>query len=198
MRMERGVAAIDVRDAAAFGNAHIAGSINLGLTGNFAPWAGALIAIDRPVVIIADDTEQARQAVLRLARVGMESVEGYLDGGIATWNAAKLPLRSVAQMPVDELHTRMGEGTKLQLLDVRKPGEYQGGHLPGAINVPLDRLEKDLPAAIDAKRATAVVCASGYRSSAATSLLERHGFNELYNVTGGTTAWVNAGYGVEK
>ena len=156
---------------------------------------GALIAVEKPIVIIADDVEEARQAQLRLARVGIERVDGYLDGGIAAWHAAGLPLASVPQMPVDELHTRIGEGSKFQVLDVRKPGEYEGGHVPGAINVPLDRIEKT---AIDASRPTVVVCASGYRSSAATSLLERKGFKELYNVTGGTTAWVSAGFSVEK
>src|SRR5881397_3988635 len=80
--------AIDVRPAAAYGNAHVPGSLNLGLAGNFAPWAGALVAVDRPVVIIADDAEEARQAQMRLARVGMEGVQGYLDGGIAAWHVA--------------------------------------------------------------------------------------------------------------
>ena len=193
--MERGVVAIDVRPEAAYGNAHVPGSLNLGLAGNFAPWAGALVAVDRPVVIIADDAVEARQAQMRLARVGMEGVQGYLDGGIAAWHVAGLPLVAVPQMPVDELRARLAEGAELQVLDVRRPGEYEGGHVPGAINVPLDRLEKQ---PLDASRATAVLCASGYRSSAAASLLERCGFKELYNVTGGTTAWVNAGFAVEK
>ena len=194
-RMERGMVAIDVRAAAAWGNAHVPGSLNLGLTGNFAPWAGALIAVDEPIVLVADDAEEARQAQLRLARVGMERVDGYLDGGIAAWHAAGLPLVAVSQMPVDELRARLLEGASLQIFDVRKPGEYQSGHVPGAINVPLDSIEKQ---SLDASRATAVVCASGYRSSAATSLLERKGFKELYNVTGGTTAWVAAGFTVDK
>src|SRR5262249_27188884 len=135
--MASGEVVIDVRPAAAFGNAHIAGSINIGLAGNFAPWAGALSAGDKPILIIADDPEEARQAQLRLARVGIERVDGYLDGGIAAWHATGLPLASVPQMPVDELHTRLGEGARFQLLDVRKPGEYEGGHVPGAINIPL-------------------------------------------------------------
>ena len=194
-RMDRGVTAIDVRAAASYGNAHVPGSLNLGLTGNFAPWAGALIQVDKPLVVIADDAEEARQAQLRLARVGMERVEGYLDGGIAAWHAAGLPLVAVSQMPVDELRARLAEGVELQIFDVRRPGEYQSGHVPGAINVPLDSMEKQ---SLDPSRPTAVLCASGYRSSAATSLLERKGFKEVYNVTGGTTAWVNAGFGVDK
>jgi hydroxyacylglutathione hydrolase len=95
---------------------------------------------------------------------------------------------------VDELKARMAEG--LPVLDVRRKGEWASGHITGAIHVPLDVLERDR-SRLDPGRPLAVVCAGGYRSSAACSLLEGWGFAELYNVVGGTSAWVAAGYPAE-
>jgi hydroxyacylglutathione hydrolase len=104
----------------------------------------------------------------------------------------------VPQIAVDELRARLGEEPALQVVDVRRPGEYAGGHVPGARPAPLDRLEREL-AGLDPARPTAVICAGGYRSSAACSLLQREGFAApLFNVVGGTSAWVAAGYATER
>jgi hydroxyacylglutathione hydrolase len=99
-------------------------------------------------------------------------------------------------MPVDELKARIDERADLQIVDVRRAPEYTAGHVPGAINAPLAELAKGAER-FDPNRPTAVVCASGYRSSAATSLLERRGFRELYNVVGGTNGWIKTGFPVE-
>jgi glyoxylase-like metal-dependent hydrolase (beta-lactamase superfamily II)/rhodanese-related sulfurtransferase len=195
-RSERGTVILDVRPAAAFGAGHVPGSLNVGLGGQFASWAGTLIPAESPIAIVADEEERVREAVVRLARVGLENVVGYLDGGVAAWDRSGLPLATVAQWPVDELKAQMRE-RRLQVVDVRRPGEYAGGHVPEAISRPLDRLEQGTDG-LDASRPTAVICAGGYRSSAATSLLRRHGFAELYNIVGGTSAWLAAGYEVER
>jgi hydroxyacylglutathione hydrolase len=187
---------LDVRSSAAFGNAHIPGSLNIALGGQFATWCGTLIGIETPIVLIADDLAAVDEAVMRLARVGIESVAGYLGGGIRAWDQAGLETEAIAQMPVDELHDRIAEGADLQVVDVRRPGEYTGGHVPGAINVTLAHLEQEL-SGLNSNRPTAVICASGYRSSAATSILERSGFSQVFNVVGGTSGWINAGYTVE-
>src|SRR6185436_18165459 len=150
----------------------------------------------RSIVLVADDETRVREAVMRLARVGLENVVGYVDGGISAWQRAGLPVSAVPQIPVAELKRRMEGGADLQVVDVRRPGEYSGGHVPGAASRPLDRLDESLRG-LDPARPTAVICAGGYRSSAATSLLERHGFRNLSNVIGGTSAWVAAGYEVE-
>ena len=193
-QLRAGAVALDVRGAAGFGTAHLPGALNIGLSGQFASWAVALIPVDRQIVVVADDRAGAEEAVLRLARVGMEHVAGYLDGGIAAWDAAGLPLSSLPQMPVEELRAQIEEGAPLAILDVRRPGEYTGGHVPGALSTPLDRLAP----ALDPSRRVAVLCQSGYRSSAACSLLAARGFVALYNVTGGTAAWIAAGYPVER
>jgi len=187
---------LDVRTAAAFGAGHVPGSINIGLGGQFASWAGSLIPMGTPIVIVAQDDDSVSEAVTRLARVGFESVEGLLDGGVYVWDKAGLGLGQIPQMPVDELQARIGERAELQIIDVRRPSEYSGGHVPNAANTQLGALVS-LADKYDSSKPTAVICGSEYRSSAATSLLKQLGFQELFNVVGGTAAWVAAGYQVE-
>jgi glyoxylase-like metal-dependent hydrolase (beta-lactamase superfamily II) len=191
-----GAQVLDVRASGDFGAGHVPGSTNIGLGGQFASWSGTLLDAARKVVLVADDEARVREAVMRLARVGLENVAGYLEGGLAAWRRAGLPLAEVPQIPVAELKRRLEDGARLQVVDVRRPGEYAAGHVPGAASRPLDRLETDL-SGLDVSARTAVICAGGYRSSAATSLLRRHGFQDLANVIGGTSAWVAAGYDVE-
>jgi glyoxylase-like metal-dependent hydrolase (beta-lactamase superfamily II)/3-mercaptopyruvate sulfurtransferase SseA len=191
-----GALVLDVRSAAAFGAGHVPGSINVGLQGQFASWAGTLLPAGRPLVLVADDEAAVREAVMRLARVGLESVAGYLAGGVAAWDAARLVLGRLGQITVDELRARRDEDPGLVVLDVRRPGEYAAGHVPGAVLIPLDRIEAEA-ARLGLARRVAVVCAGGYRSSAAASLLLRLGSSELANVVGGTAAWIAAGLPVE-
>jgi glyoxylase-like metal-dependent hydrolase (beta-lactamase superfamily II)/rhodanese-related sulfurtransferase len=189
-----GAIVLDVRPAAAFGAGHVPGSVNVGLAGQYASWAGTLLPPDRSIVIVAEDEGGAREAVVRLARVGLEKVAGHLVGGIAAWDRAGLPLGRLPQIPVHELNDQL---RALRVLDVRRPGEYASGHVPGAVSIPLDRLEAEVDR-LDRSQPTAVICAGGYRSSAAASLLLRHGFLDLYNVIGGTSAWVAAGLPTER
>jgi len=195
-RVQHGAVVLDVRPAAAFGAGHIPGAMNIGLGGQFASWAGSLLAIETPIVLVAEDDAQVEEAVTRLARVGIERVQGYLDGGMYAWHQACLPVATIDQMPVDELRQQLEEGQDLQVIDVRQPGEYANGHVPGAIHIPLARLAERVTQ-LRSERPTAVICAGGYRSSAATGILARLGFRHLFNVVGGTSAWVNAGYPVE-
>lgn len=194
---QKGYVILDVRSGAEYGVGHIPGSLNIGLGGQFASWAGTLVEMGMPIVIVAEDETKVDEAVTRLARVGIESVRGYLDGGIYAWDRAGLELAKVAQMPVDELQNRINENADLQIIDVRRQGEYGGGHVPGAVNAQLAGIKK-LALNFDPARPTAVICQSGYRSSAATSILEAAGFREIYNIIGGTSAWVSANYPVEK
>ncbi len=193
---QQGHVILDVREGARFGAGHVPGSINIGLNGQFASWAGTLIAIGTPIILVADDLAGVDEAVVRLARVGVESVKGYLSGGMYEWDKSGFELARVPQIPIDELHSLVEEGADLQIVDVRRPAEYANGHAPGAVSVQLAELEKRLPE-LDSGRPTAVICASGYRSSAAASLLQRLGFKNVSNVVGGTSAWIQAGYAVE-
>jgi glyoxylase-like metal-dependent hydrolase (beta-lactamase superfamily II)/rhodanese-related sulfurtransferase len=192
--VQAGAVVLDVRGAAAFGAGHVPGALNVGLGGQFASWAGTLVDAARPIVIVADDAAGVEEAVVRLARVGLENLAGYLEDGLAAWDRDGRTIAHLPQIAVDELKAQIDErGDALQLLDVRRPAEYLAGHVPGAANLPLDRLPAAL-GTVDASRPTAVLCAGGYRSSAASSLLQRNGFHDLQNVVGGTAAWIAAGY----
>lgn len=193
---KRGGLVLDVRTGAEYGNAHVPNALNIGLGGQFASWAGTLIPLGTPIVVVANDTEGVDEAVTRLARVGIESVEGFLEGGMWDWDRGGLAAASTAQMPPDELAARIAENSDIQILDVRRPAEYATGHVPGAVNVQLADLEATA-AHFEPERPTAVVCASGYRSSAATSLLERKGFTNLFNVVGGTSGWIASGNAID-
>ena len=188
---------LDVRSCAEFGAAHVPGSVNIGLGGQFAMWAGSLIPLNAAIVIIAGTGDQVDESVVRLARVGIENVKGYLNGGIQSWRDAGLPIEAIEQVSVDQLKEQIAN-RDLQIVDVRRPAEYGNGHVPRALNAPLavlDAVIGELPLQKDKR--TAVICAGGYRSSAAASLLEQQGFTNLINVSGGTGAWINAGYPVE-
>jgi len=189
-RSEAGLLVLDVRPAGQFGNGHVPGAINIGLGGQFASWAGTLIKRGTPLLLVAEDQEGVNEAVQRLARVGIESVKGFLGGGMYAWDKAGEAVRVIPQMPVDELRHQLEEGAQLQLLDVRRPNEYSGGHAPGFVSVPLPQLEKELEK-FDRARPIAVMCQGGYRSSAGTSILAKHGFEKIYNVVGGFTAWTS-------
>ncbi len=204
---------LDVRDAEAFGHSHVPRSINIGLRGQFATWAGSLIAPDKKIIIIADDERQVREAVTRLARVGLETVAGYLAGGLAAWRDANFEVNSVPQISVNELHARLEKSdereaqsgnnsdnnaaAQIQIIDVRRPAEYVDAHVPHAVNLTLSRIADEADK-LDSSLPSYVICAGGYRSSAAASLLTQKGFRHLFNVTGGTTAWIEAGFETTK
>src|SRR5262249_17889443 len=150
---------LDVRSSAAYGNGHVPGSINIGLSGQFASWAGTLLEPGSPIIIIADEPAAIDEATTRLARGGVGSVRGFLSGGMYSWDQAGLSAATTPQIPVDELHDRITENAALQIVDVRRPGEYASGHVPGALNVTLAHLEERL-ADLDTNQPTAVICAS--------------------------------------
>ncbi len=193
---DEGATILDLRPNTAFGAGHVPGAINIGLGGQFASWAGQLLKFDHPIVLVADDEQQVDEAVTRLARVGIESVKGYLAGGMDAWRQAGLETATITQISVDELRERLESQGDLQVIDVRQPGEHNSGHVPTAINAPLGRVAEQ-SSQFDPNRQTAVICAGGYRSSAATSILAQRGFENLLNVLGGTGAWIKAGYAVE-
>lgn len=192
---QQGSFILDVRSSAAFGNGHIPGAVNIGLGGQFASWAGTIIPLTTEIVIVAEEVAQVDEAVMRLARVGFDTVKGYLADGMYAWDKANLTIAKLPQITVDELNNRIKEQSQLQIIDVRRPAEYHSGHIARAINAQLAELVAKLDQ-FDAQLPTAVICASGYRSSIAGGLLTQHGFSNLVNVVGGTTGWINAGYPV--
>lgn len=187
---------LDVRNADDFGAAHVPNSLNIGLGGQFASWAGTLIDTDEPIALVAESEEKAEEAVMRLARVGIESVKGFLEGGIEAWQAAGFPAARIEQISVEEMNNRLTTNDDLQFVDVRREVEFINGHAPKTINLTLSNFST-LADQMDKSRPTYVICQGGYRSSAATSILERKGFREVYNLSGGTGAWIKAGLKTE-
>jgi glyoxylase-like metal-dependent hydrolase (beta-lactamase superfamily II)/rhodanese-related sulfurtransferase len=192
-RAASGAVVLDTRPSAEYAAAHVPGALQIGLSGQFASWAGTLLPLETPIVLDAEDPQRVEEARTRLARVGLETVPGYLDGGVEAWQRAGLPLATTEQIDVSELRARLAEDPSLQLVDVRRPPEYQSGHIERAVSVPLGELAKRA-GALDPSRPLAVICASGYRSSTATSVLERLGFSRATNVVGGMNAWNAAGF----
>lgn len=183
------ITVLDLRQPTPFCNGHWPGSINIGLDGQFASWCGTILKAGSRFILICDQPAQADEAVLRLARAGLEGVEGYIT-------AANLPAEKLVKIPevtvnqLSEMLTREKEENQgLQVIDVRRKVEYKGGHVGPAINFPLSELEQNLHL-IKPEGTTAVICAGGYRSAIAVGLLERHGFaGKLIHVIGGTMAW---------
>jgi rhodanese-related sulfurtransferase len=183
---------MDVRKNYEYGAGHVPDSINIGLGGQFASWAGTLIPIGTPIAVVAETREEVDEAVMRLARVGHETVTGFLLFGEFMGDQ-----RAVDQVSVSEANEYIQSGRVAQFVDVRRKGEYENGHAVRAQSRPLDSLAHHIDG-LDPAAPTFVICQGGYRSSAATSILENAGFNELYNVTGGTAAWLAAGLPTEK
>jgi hydroxyacylglutathione hydrolase len=183
--IERGAVVLDVRDGTSFGAGHVQGALNIGLNGQFASWAGALLSMDVPLILVAANDDAATEAVMRLARVGFENAIGYIT------SFEGFPEAAIPQITVRDL-----AASPRFVLDVRGRGEYASGHVPGARNVPLDELPSRLDE-VPRDDAMAVTCAGGYRSSAACSLLASAGFTNIVNVMGGTGAWVREGLAVE-
>jgi hydroxyacylglutathione hydrolase len=188
--LTEGVVALDVRPADDFAAAHVPGSINIALSGQFASWAATVLGLSARPVLIADTAEQLSESRLRLTRVGIEDPRGYLNGGVASWKQAGFALAEVPQISAETLGHRLQRHDS-QVLDVRREPEWNAGHIENATWWPLDNF-KVSPPEIDHDRPIAVHCKSGYRSMIACSLLQRAGFQNITNVIGGLDAWQQA------
>jgi len=190
---------LDTRPSGDFFAAHIPGSVHIALSGQYAAWAGAIIGLDQPIVLVAEDTEKLEESRMRLARVGIERVIGYLEGGIEGWQRSGKRVAQSAQISAGELKNLLGAGGEIQVVDVRRPAEWETGHIAEARLKPLNQFAvlvssngeagKKLLADLDPARPLAVHCKTGYRSAIAASLLERAGFAAVANLTGGFDAW---------
>lgn len=177
---------LDVRTGESYGAAHVPNAINIGLGGQFASWAGILIPIGTPLAIAAQTTEQVDEAFMRLARVGHESVRGFI-----LMDDYSGKTKTVEQISVAEVNEKLSQD--VQFLDVRNVAEHAAGHAPQTINLPLNQLSREIDK-LNPDKPIYVICQSGYRSSLGASVLENAGFKEIYNVTGGTQAWISAGF----
>jgi len=192
--LDQGARVLDVRDTAAFGQEHIPGAIGVPLDGSqFQNRVGLVVPTDVPLVLVADDEAMARRTATMLSVIGLTTIAGYRAGGIDAWRAAGEPLDRIPGMTVQELRAALGrDGAAPQVVDVREPSEWQGGHIPNAVHIPFYRVD-ERAGEIDPARPVAVICGSGQRSMLAASLLKARGIEDVHNVEGGMTAWHAAG-----
>ena len=188
--LDDGEVALDVRPGEEFAAEHVPGSVNIALSGQFASWAGTVLGLSAHPVLIAGSNDQLEEARLRLARVGIEVLDGYLEGGVAAWKRAAFPVASLDNMTVHELDEQLRSGA-VQVLDVRREPEFEAAHIAQATWWPLDNFRVS-PPEIDRDVPIAVHCKGGYRSMIACSLLQRAGFKHVSNIVGGFDAWDQA------
>jgi hydroxyacylglutathione hydrolase len=193
-RLQLNANLLDVRSGDEFAAGHVPGSISIALSGQFASWAGGILGIRSKPILIGDSESQIEEARLRLARVGIEELRGYLAGGVVAWQKSGLPIVKTEQVSPKDLNLKLREGglRPSDILDVRREGEWQAGHIEQVQCRALDTFPQGLPI-LDKKRPVAVHCKSGYRSMIACSLLERAGHSNVINVAGGFDAWHAAG-----
>ncbi|HTI10545.1 MAG TPA: MBL fold metallo-hydrolase [Puia sp.] len=183
---ETGSLILDTRDGEIFASDYIPNSINIGVDGNFAPWAGTLIADSRQKILIVADPGREEEAAIRLARAGLDQSIGYLAGGFRAWKAAGKETDTIPSLSAPELATKRA-GEAAILLDVRKRSEYDSEHIIGSVNAPLDYIN-DSMSLVKKDRIHYVYCAGGYRSMIFISILKARGYDKLVNVKEGFKA----------
>lgn len=184
--IKKGAIILDTRKADDFEKGFIPGSINIGLNGQYAIWVGTLIDIQQPLVLVADPGKE-QESILRLARVGYENVLGYLANGIHGWEKE---MEVVESIQPDAIKQAIRKGA--EVIDVRKPSEWNISHVKNAMFVPLSGMPSNI-SMMDKTKSYLVHCGGGYRSMTAISLMKRQGFTNLTNIYGGFGAILNAG-----
>ena len=183
----QGAQILDVREAYDYAKGHLAGSINIGLSGQYATWAGTILDSTRPIVLIAEPGRED-EATLRLGRIGFDHVEGYLRGGMQALAARPDLVQSIERVNASMLSEELASQNPPLILDVRTPAEWSAHHIPGSLNLPLTQLQERI-AEVPFDRRIAVHCTGGYRSSIAASVLNQHGIAGVIELAGGIAAW---------
>ncbi len=188
---ETGALILDTRAAADFAKGLIPNSINIGIDGGFAPWVGALVPDLKQKLLLITEPGREEEVVTRLARVGYDHTIGYLDGGFAAWQKTDKETDTVQSVAAEDFAQKF-KNDDLTIIDVRKPNEFEEGHVEGAKNLPLDHIS-DLMAEFPKKGPLYLHCAGGYRSMIASSILKARGFDNVVNIEGGYGAMTKAG-----
>jgi glyoxylase-like metal-dependent hydrolase (beta-lactamase superfamily II)/rhodanese-related sulfurtransferase len=182
-----GAQLLDTRDPAEFAATHLAGSINIGLCGQYATWAGTVLDHRRPIVVIADPGSELESA-MRLGRIGFDNVAGYLEDGVRSFETRPDLMRTTDRLSAALAAERLASSEPPLGVDVRAPRERASGYVPNSISIPLNQLAGRIDE-LPTDRPLLVYCGGGYRSSIAASLLQRHGFTDVSEIAGGMTAW---------
>jgi rhodanese-related sulfurtransferase len=193
-RQSQGAIVLDTRPFMQYAVAHIPGSIHIPLSGQYASWAARILGLDKHIILVSEDEDHLRESQMRLARVGIEKVDACLEDGIVGWIKAGCDLEFTPQISIQQFEELLKEdGNELAVLDVREPGEVESGAMENSFRIPLGQLAART-AELDRSKLLVVHCKGGYRSSIATSILHRAGFENVVNLTGGFDAWKAAGH----
>jgi rhodanese-related sulfurtransferase/glyoxylase-like metal-dependent hydrolase (beta-lactamase superfamily II) len=190
-RQSAGAVLLDTREPADFAAGHLRGAVSVGLQGRFAEWAGDVLSPERDIVLVGDPAA-AREAKVRLGRIGFDGVVGQLRDPHQVFVAQPELTATSSRLTIEQLAELRGLEPRLQVVDVRSPGETAGGTLPGAREIPLPALTDALEG-LDRDRPVVVYCAGGYRSQVAASVLRHAGYHDVSDVLGGYGAWAGAG-----
>jgi glyoxylase-like metal-dependent hydrolase (beta-lactamase superfamily II)/rhodanese-related sulfurtransferase len=189
MRLKsQGAEVVDVREAADFEGAHLAGSINIGLKGKYATWCGSILSHEHPIVVVADPGSE-EEAVMRLGRIGFDNVAGYLRDGMAAVESRPELIRVISRITAPALAGQLTESPKPFILDVRSEKEWQSGHLACSHNIPLTHLRQRMTE-VPSDCPVVVHCEGGYRSAIGASLLAEAGRTNVHDLVGGIKAWI--------
>jgi rhodanese-related sulfurtransferase len=198
---QSGAGLLDTRPKADYIQAHIPGSSHLEADDQLSSRISFIFPPDVPVILLLTDPAGYERVVYSLARVGYDSILGYLAEGLDVWQKMGLPLTAgdVRDVEPVELHNMLQSASEERpiVVDVREPWEYQRGHVPGALLIPLGQLSSRL-GELDTEQPVALICQTGSRSLSAAALLGQKGFKTIYNVAGGTSAWKHSGLALEK
>ena len=179
---------VDLRDPVAFSDGHVPGAFGIGEGTNLSTWAAWVVPYQTPILFVTDHADHLDASARALARVGLDDVRGHLEGGMAAWTRAGLEAARTSRCTPAELQATLSRASAPRVIDVRADDEWAGGHVCGAAHV----MGGDLPdraASLASAGRLAVVCATGYRSTVAASVLERAGVKDVINVIGGMQAW---------
>jgi hydroxyacylglutathione hydrolase len=185
-----GAQILDTRDATEFASAHLAGSINIGLVGQYATWAGSVLDRTHPIVIIADPDLETESAI-RLGRIGFDHVAGYLKDGLQSLASRPELVAFTERLSAQFAADLLASAQPPLMIDVRGPGERARKSIAGSLGIPLNHLVEKMET-LPRDRALLVYCAGGYRSSIAASLLQRGGFETVGEIAGGIVGWESA------
>jgi rhodanese-related sulfurtransferase len=183
-----GAVVLDTRDPEEFAHGHLRGSVNVGIGGRFAEYAGTVVPHDAPIVLVGEEPAVV-EAQLRLGRIGFDTVAGALEGGVQSFVEHPEHVERSSQLTAVDLRRTLAAGEAIQLVDIRNPGEVKLGSIDGAQPIPLAHLRDSLDQ-LDPSAPTVVFCAGGYRSSIAASLLRSTGLTDVSDVLGGYGAWL--------
>ena len=179
---------VDVREAADYEGAHLAGSLNIGLKGKYATWCGTILSHDRPLVVVAEEGEE-EEAVMRLGRIGFDNVAGYLKNGMSALDNRPELVHKIERVTAPALKELLSETNSPIVLDCRAEKEWLGGHIEGSINIPLQQLANRLDE-VPEHTPIVVHCEGGYRSAIACSILAQAGRKNMSDMVGGIKAWI--------